>query len=69
MGDDNVLVRRTKSLDGLDIGLSAVKTVELRQITVRRRLIASAGTYQSTLVVTDNARDFLTVESVAIAIS
>ncbi len=69
MGDDNVLVRRTKSLDGLDIGLSAVKTVELRQITVRRRLIAWAGTYQSTLVVTDNAREFLTVESVAIAIS
>ena len=64
-----MLVRRTKSLDGLDIGLSAVKTVELRQITVRRRLIASAGTYQATLVVTDNARDFLTVESVAIAIS
>ena len=64
-----MLVRRTKSLDGLDIGLSAVKTVELRQITVRRRLIASAGTYQSTLVVTDNARDFLTVEAVAIAIS
>ena len=64
-----MVVRRTKSPDGLDIGLSAVKPVELRQITVRRRLIASAGTYQSTLVVTDNARDFLTVESVAIAIS
>ena len=69
MGDDNVLVRRTKSLDGLDIGLSAVKTVELRQITVRRRLIASAGTYQSTLIVTDNAGDLPTVASVTIAIS
>ena len=64
-----MLVRRTKSLVGLDIGLSAVKTVELRQTTVRRRLIASVGTYQSTSVVTDSTRDFFSVESVAIAIS
>ncbi|MBM42783.1 MAG: hypothetical protein CL483_12750 [Acidobacteria bacterium] len=64
-----MLVRRTKSLIGLDIGLSAVKAVELRQTTVRRRRIASARTYQSTLVVTDNAEDLPTVESVAIAIS
>ena len=64
-----MLVCRTKSLVGLDIGLSAVKTVKLRQATVRRRRIASSGTYESTVVVTDNVGDFSTVALVTITIS